>query len=521
MNTLNDRLRRAITPEKPFGPTNAVNVTDIQVFNEILDVNNKIYGKGFRGNPSIIIGRRGSGKTSFMRMTKSYEIIEEVSTARTFSEVVETIGARGDCQFYEEIAELWEQFIYLAVFRGVATKIKSPETEAAILRDYNAKHGIRDGGKLDNLLWRIVHATRVSEIKAIATASTLVNELAGADFSQAKESAIRMLEHNGARAMLLIDSVEQYPFDTKNLNFAIGGLLHCVGEFNERNDFVHVRLALPAELYHKFSDFVPNPEKNFTNNITLHWHASELLRIAAQRLAIFLRLYHSDFFASLSPEIVANPQALLQQVLPTEITNGLGVIEGTIPYILRHTQLMPRHLLRFLNSIFSPSLGGGSTAISPKVSELEVKAGIRNAELYLSHEVFSAYRGVYPMLDNACQDCIPQLPLRFSDGDLRTVFNRHGKKRTGFIDYSDFKRMLIETGVIGNFDRETEKYYTAHFEYTATHKVRDKGGPYCLHPIFAEEFGCIRDDSNSSKPVYPFGSDPNAVDYRELEEAVA
>lgn len=517
MDTLDERLRRVITPEKPFGPTNAVTLTDVDVFNEILDENNKVFG-GLRGNPSIVIGRRGSGKTSFMRSTRKFDVVEEVSTAKTFGEVVETINQHGDCQFYEIVAELWEQFIYLAIFRGVSSRFKIPSEDAAILKDYNAKHGIKEGGSLDNLLWRVVHAARTSKMATVATASTLVNEVAGVDFPRAKEAATNMLKRNKAKALLLIDSVEQYPFGAKNLGYAIGGLLHCVGEFNEQHQHVKVRLAIPAEVYHKLAEFAPNPEKNFSNNIMLHWHASELLSLAAHRLSIFLKLYYPAFYLSLSSEVKANPQALLESVLPKSITNGLGVTEGPIPYVLRHTQLMPRHLLRFLNSIFGPSTRGDPTGqATPAVTEAEVRTGIRNAEIYLSDEVCSAYRGVYPSLKHACEDCIPHLPLKFTDGDLRTVYNRHGKKRTDQSEYAAFKRMLIEAGVIGNFAGETDKYYTAQYEYTAVNKIRDHGGPYCLHPIFAEEFGCNRDSPASKKPVYPFGSDPASADYRELE----
>lgn len=517
METLNEKLRRVITLEKPFGPTNAVSLADTEVFNEILDENNKVFG-GFNGNPSIVIGRRGSGKTSFMRFDSKFAVVEEVSTSRTFGEVIDTISQHGDCQFYETVGELWEQFIFLAIFRGVASHYKNPSADVAVLKDYNAKHGIKDGGKLDSLLWKVVHATRTSKVDAIATASTLVNEVAGVDFFSAKEAAIRILKHNKGKALLLIDSVEQYPFGAKNLDFAIGGLFHCVGEFNDRNYEVNVRLAIPAEVYHKLADYAPNPQNNFSNNITLHWHASELLSIAAHRLAIFLRLYYPSFYLSLDSDVRGNAASLLHTVLPKEITNGLGVTEDPVPYILRHTQLMPRHLLRFMNSIFGPSLRSALTrSDSLYADEGDVKTGIRNAENYLSKEVCSAYRGVYPMLEHTCEDCIPHLPLKFLDGDLRTVFNRHGKKRTDRADYADFKRMLVESGVIGNFDRETERYYTANFEYTAVNKLRDRGGPYCLHPIFAEEFGCIRDSEDSMKPVYPFGSDPNAADYRELD----
>lgn len=518
MNTLDEKLRRLFTHERPFGPTNADNINDYAAFEEILDENNKIYGRNVNSNPSIIIGRRGSGKTSFMRKHKKHGLSEDLSAATSFSEVVGIIQKRGECQFYEIVADIWEQFIYLAIFRAVASKFKLPSGDLSSLRDFNAKHGIRDTGNIDQMLWRLVHAAQASEIKAISAAALLLGEVAGVDFLAAKESAINILKHNKSTITLLIDSVEKYPFHAEKMEYVVGGLLQCVGEFNERNEYVNVRLALPAELYQIFKRYAPNPEKNFGNDITLHWHASELLSIAAHRLSIYMRLYHTRYWVSLPSTITDNPHVFLEQILPETITNGLGTIESTIPYLLRHTQLMPRHLLRYLNSICGPIYRDTPESALSRIKEDDVINGIRHAEDNLALEVFSAYKDIHPALEVACEDCIPKLPLKFSDGTLIKTFNYHGKKRTHSLSYIDFKRMLMEAGVVGVFDRETERYFTANFEYTARDKLMDNGGPYCLHPIFAVKYNCIKNSSDSKKPIYPFGSDPNAADYRELRE---
>ncbi len=518
MNSLDDKLRKIFTHERPFGPTNASNITDDAVFKEILDESNRIYESHSNSSASIIIGRRGSGKTSFMRRFRKKVIAEELTTATSFSEVINLIKQHGDCQFYETVADIWEQFIYLAVFRGIAGKYKTPTKDVAILKDFNAKHGIKDGGNLDQILWKIVHLACASELKAVAAPSAFISELAGVDFPTAKASLVNILDSNKGMAVLLIDSVEKYPFHAEKIEYAIGGLLQCVGEFNERNDCVHVRLDLPAELYHVFKKYAPNPAKNFSNAVTLHWHASELLSIAAHRLSIYIRLYYPGYWASLPSSIVDNPQSFMELVLPKVITNRIGTSEDTIPYILRHTQLMPRHMLRYLNSIFGPVYRDNADETALKISEDAVKNGIRHAEDNLSLEVFSAYADIYPMLEAVCEDCIPRLSLKFSDGYLSTVYNQHGKKRVYSGSYAEFKRMLIEAAVIGTLDKETSRYYTANFEYTASDKLMDNGGPYCLHPIFAERYRSIRTGADSNKPVYPFGSDPNAADYRELGE---
>lgn len=516
---LDFELRKKFTHEKPFGPTNAANLlTHPELFSRTIDPQSKIT-KRFRNNPSIIIGRRGSGKTTFLFGVVNHAVCESLSSAKIFSDIVRAINTKADTFiFHENVADLWEHLFTLALFRKTSQKFNKPAYDLAILKDYCSKNGLGDEGSIEDWLWRIVRIAKTKvRIDTIASVADIVTELTGANFQTAKKSFIEILKYNDARALLQIDSLDQYPINIDQVAHSISGLLMCVGEFNERNERYHVRVCLPAELYFDFLRLSPNPLKTFGNSITLHWHALELLSIIANRLRIYLSLHYPEYEV-LRDDIIEPKNAVpfLMKFLPEKVKNDFNVEEKTIPYILRHTQLMPRQLLRIFNSIFHEAYSA-DFSLFPNISSDYIVIGIRKAEVGLVDEVCSAYAVRYPNLNKTLESIIPHLTYRFTHGELQKIHKRHGKKSSGMSDIVDFKRMLIETAVVGRVIQSPNELYTqANFEYTAANRlVTSTEDDLCLHPIFAEVYHFKRD--TSSKPVYPFGTDPYSPDYRENE----
>jgi hypothetical protein len=166
----------------------------------------------------------------------------------------------------------------------------------------------------------------------------------------------------------------------------------------------------------------------------------------------------------------------------------------------------------YLNSIFGRQRQIGGSAY-PMISEDAVKAGIAQIEHRLCQEVFSAYYTRYPSAQQICEACIPELPLRFSWGQLEKVFNRAGKKAWGGSDFGDFRRLLMELGIMGRVTGETERYVIGRFEYIEPFKVNaSTNDDLCLHPVFAQVFHFTK--KSGAKAVYPFGSDPLDQDHR-------
>ena len=83
--------------------------------------------------------------------------------------------------------------------------------------------------------------------------------------------------------------------------------------------------------------------------------------------------------------------------MPRKITSSLGVSEDTLPYIGRHTQLLPRHLGKLLNSIWLQNEKAGNDMTKP-FSEKIVREGVSTAEKELASEICDSYVYKYPNL---------------------------------------------------------------------------------------------------------------------------
>ena len=278
----------------------------------------------------------------------------------------------------------------------------------------------------------------------------------------------------------------------------------------------------------------------------LQWSAREVVKIAAHRFMIYLEHFHGPVLdrnrdlARLNTDSEKESLELLRRVLPHTVQGELGIVEDTIAYVLRHTQLLPRHLLRLLNAIWARSVEHGGDGV--RATEEAVVIGIQDVEEQIVTEICKAYELVHPTADEVCRAVIKNLPRRFTDSDLHKAFNRAGKgavkrahrslaerhlaersQRVGTInapypemDYFDFKAMLLEIGCIGRRIGQTERYDVAEFEYAMPHRLAvGDDDIMCVHPLFSGVYQSMPDDEMKidRRLVYPYGTDPT-VDHR-------
>jgi hypothetical protein len=289
---------------------------------------------------------------------------------------------------------------------------------------------------------------------------------------------------------------------------------------NKPRDLVDIRFCLPSELYQQFIKLSSNPNKDFRRALKLQWSASELILIGAQRLMFYLALHDPAFYKrykSLDLTRRADALILFNAVLPERITSPMGYHEETISYILRHTQLLPRHFVILLNSIFKNPGNGGRTGYFP-VSEDRIINGIRQVEDFMVREIFVAFNLIYPTAEETCRRCLPELGHKFTMADLHRVFTRHGKAVFGSDSLFDFQRMLLEIGAVGRVIPGNAKdlYIKGSFEYTISHQLSlSQNDELCVHPLFS---GIFHSSGNQERPVYPYGSVLDDEEYRDSFE---
>jgi hypothetical protein len=511
-----------ITRDEPFGPIDSVDIdsNDLNALKLLFEQHNWTY-KNLRNRPSIIIGRRGSGKTYYLRSVffdKQYDFYTEIRTARVLGNMTGVIQRMTkDAVFPEMVSELWEIVLWISVFAEIRKYSLLTNDDLYVVNSYLDKVKVRDSEDVDSVLWGLSSMLdEMMEKNPNGGAADILRALDRVSFDYVKSIVSTALERSKKTFVILMDSLDDFQLDIDSVGRSLQGLLKLVGSMNKPRDIVDVRFCLPAELYHRFIKISSNPNKDFRRALKLQWTAAELVLLGAQRLMFYLALYYQDFLRSIYPlDLTKRADALIlfQAVLPEKITNQAGFQEETMSYILRHTQLLPRHFLMLLNSIFKNP--GVTQKLNPfPVSEDRIINGIRQVEEFMVGEIFVAFKPTYPTAEEACKRCLPELNHKFTMGELHKVFTRHGKAVFGSDNLFDFQRMLLEIGAIGRVipGKEKDVYIKGNFEYTVSHEmVLGQDDELCVHPLFS---GIFR-GSSKGRPVYPYGSVLEDDDYRD------
>jgi predicted NACHT family NTPase len=111
--------RDYFTEQQPLSPISADKIHPA-VFGDLFDTRNLIYPE-LESRPSLIIGRRGAGKTAFLNslaLDHSAQVTVNLPAQVAFRNIVLSIEkfANGGPVFVEEVADLWNVLLWVAVF---------------------------------------------------------------------------------------------------------------------------------------------------------------------------------------------------------------------------------------------------------------------------------------------------------------------------------------------------------------------------------------------------------------------
>ena len=513
-NSLANSLKEFVHPDQPFGPIAAPTIGNTPAFSSLFDSDNAI-ARELNRRPAWIIGRRGAGKTAFLNslsLDRKYDVVVALEPGDAFPSMIRGIEQKLPHDILpEETARLWHNLLWGAVFQELLARHPGQPTLVAVAH-YLEGLGVTPATSLYAVMRAILGAVaRLNDkVKMLVDA---VEDLTskGITFRTAKTCAEDFLRERGLQAIILMDSLEQFPLDEPAMAKAMIGLLSCVGQFNQPNGPCEIRCCLPSELYPRLITLAANPLKDLSSRTFLQWRSTELLHMAAMRYAAFVRLYdpatHRAHFAGLDIACRDDLRAFWAHVLPETVTNRIGVAEDSVAYLMRHTQLLPRHLLLYLNEIGRKSLArnGKAKRFSPEA----VVEGIRGSEHMLCKEVFSGYRQVHPSAEQACRGALPNLGPVFRFGDLHKVVNRHRRSLGELQDPHDLLATLLGIGAIGVVAQQNERYTEAVFDYTVPDNLHPRADDsFCVHPIFVEEYRVTdHHRTPSPRPVYPSGSE--------------
>ncbi|MFN0192080.1 MAG: P-loop ATPase, Sll1717 family [Aestuariivirga sp.] len=532
--TLNHHIyqiaEKYFTDRQPLGPIQAPARMDREFFDLLFETENRIISELNR-EAQLFVGRRGSGKTSFLKSVQFLDnkaLVVEITSVDAFSMIANAIEAAKDRKeviFVEQVARVWITIYWLGMLWQVGKEVGNAgrANVSAALEQF----GYRRRNRTYDLVMKLLSALDMKfstsgtvelSVKGekIAEAISSISDI-GTDLDGVILSIKNYLVAQNRNAYILIDSLEDYKLNNDSIQLALQGFLKSINHFTEPGERYSARACIPAELYHVFRGISSNPTKDFDLQQILHWHAGELLQICAARYSHYLRVKEPDLFARKYSQYNLSERGQVVEFwrnsLPEFVINGFQLKEDPLAYILHHTQLLPRQLIQYFNSIIALNHRKFRNRRDSICQEAIVQ-GVQEVEGTMCREIFSAYRHVHPLAQSTVAKSLPYLKYEFSGGELHKVFNRHAKAAFEGGDFEDFRRMMIEVGVVGRVEKHTERYVVGKFDYTVPNQlVVTTEDNLCLHPLFVRTHRARIKDSDN--PVYPHGTEFDKIDYRD------
>jgi len=345
---------------------------------------------------SIILGRRGAGKSALLdtlvdrkglkkhldefyrnspamlqigdksELTKDYFVTIRIDAPHEMGEV-DRIIRQIKFPTLEASADAWRK----RIMHNILLHFLNNAQERSILP-----------GALRTLLQKI-DAIRKGDVKNAMKVQELVGAIRDAHVN--REALLRLIEDalmkSGKRALVLIDTMEQYRIREAAVVDVVSGLLYEISRHAANGGAFEIKAALPTEIYRLVHD-EGAPGKYAIPTEFIHWRPQTLTEIAAHRAMIMARTrYQGAFdricgeFAKVTPKIDTNSSLrVLHEFLPETVTNEAGNKEEAINTVLRHTLLLPRQMLNILSIAMR---NAGRTSVQGRVSEEQLHAADR------------------------------------------------------------------------------------------------------------------------------------------------
>ncbi|MFV0457453.1 MAG: P-loop ATPase, Sll1717 family [Actinomycetales bacterium] len=533
-----DRLHELINDSRPFGPidTDTLIQADYPGLAQFFDRKNLVYTQStHHPRYNYIVGRKGAGKTAFLaaeQICGAACMTETLRTASLYAEMLATLNSyaehRGTHLFVDDVADLWRSLLdHVALAHVCRTATVRDPAEIQEIWDYLDLRGADIPSAetvAEDFLGEVQR--RIREPERIGIRNVLVGyEAERQRFESVRHSLEKVLEARSSRMLIVMDNLEELHARMDELREVLAGLFACAGRLSEQAStgrYYQLRVCLPTEFLASIMSLSSNPEKDFRDNyLTIYWTAKELLHLAGRRLRLYLETQHPEQLSSLMrthPEILPGSEqcevALLRATLPPVVVGDLGVEEDPVAYILRHTQLLPRHILQILNGVYSSR----GESLPWRVAPDAVLAGTHDVEERINRGILTAHpdsQWVGVVLTKLAN----RLEITFQARQLHKYFNQQGIKKATGRDFSECVAQLSRMGILGLHTERTARYCEGEFQYTtdATLPIHEESSELCVHPLFSRllysaSFDRLRDQS--ALPVYPRGSDPLSADYR-------
>ena len=503
-------LENLLTSLQPLGPIDQANIKSDQDVAQILNQKVAPFSEALVHVPFLLLGRKGSGKSSILDGLRIRE-----KTRNIFSPNPDGLPPKGD-PFLINIGS-WDRFHSLTLHVSARYSYSSGHLDPDLVPTEYLTTLWQDAFWHEIIMHFYGYCFAQGAHQALLPVQAYVEghtSYAGPPdmaarriMDAAKEAILELASARKSHILLLIDSMEKYPVRNVIFSEVLGGLLQAVNNANYESTYLRVTFCLPEEIESHFLIGSSTLLKDLSGAYRIRWKPIDLLKVCAHRTRLFLQIQNKDTYRSTREYNLSTRegvQGFFRTIMPKEFVNSLGQIEDPLAYIIRHTQLLPRHAILIFNAIISRAFQQDSGFA--RIDSDHIREGVAAAEKLIADQALVPFERIYPKLIQACYDVLPQIHQVSGYGELRI----HEKKFKNRIeaDIKNVWKTLYYMGIIGTVDTHfsppSDRYVFAsfHFDEKATFGLSHEAR-YCFHPAFSKRFGVTRRAVDGRKSIYP------------------
>lgn len=450
----------------------------------------------------LIIGRRGSGKTSLSKYFENHSLYENIEFIyidgapiydEAFSNIITQASYSGDMLTNRAI-KIWEYIFWLSIFEKFS-KYDRIIKDACFFADQEKDFARLSTEILKHIVGTLIKDDKKTVVEAIEAQFSQMN------FVKAQQKVLDLSKKRNV--IIAIDTIDRYDKGNESLMSITAGLIECASNFHLKyaNHGIHVKAFIAGEIFPTIRESaISNPSKYIRNPLHLHWRAKDLIRLLGWRMYKYAQKMEIEI-EQVNLDNIADNQKIWQTFFGEEITNSFGQSEALIPFILRYTQLRPRQVMTFCNEIFNSfeKINKIPNIEMDKLSQLTAKVSSAFA-----NDVINSYARIYPNIGDVLE-ALRGSPMVFYGSYLDKVAKYTAYAWSpGEYSMSNFRKLLAELGVVGVVQRpgESTGIVGVRFEYSHEDELPIRHDDYCaIHPMFYEKLNTRVD---RKLIVYPF-----------------
>lgn len=438
----------------------------------------------------ILIGRRGAGKTSLSRFFEFQSNLPG-STAITagpprdyFGPLARLAESLGSDEEYAigAMSRVWTYLVWQLIFTEYRLKASNISLARALPLVHSPPDALRE--LVDDL-------TKKSD--PIAAAARAVSSEAFINVA----ADVRGLTKSNP-VFISLDVREKYDPRNDGQMRALAALVQAASHFEQNwsRHGIYIKVFIPAEIYPTLCEsYILNPAKFVRKPVYMHWSPKDLVRLVCWRLWKTL----TEQGVHVETPDWDKPKSVYERCwapfFGESIQNGCGVRERTLAYVLRHTQLQPRQVVRLCNEIANTS------STFPRFSQSDIVASIAALERELARDVLNSYSKSQSHI-NEVIDVLSGLPMVFEGSELDKIARKAAHALEGGYNLHAFRRLVAEIGIVGRVRKDSNGIIEADFEYFTEDRLGLSEHDTCaVHPMFFERLNI---DTSQKYIVLPF-----------------